>query len=141
MKYSYFYYLLVILLFMGGIDGKSANLLSPLPYASEKTETYENDSIWTLPPTTAVLKDAITYFRKNNKYKEWDSSNRKVVILGAITEKDGTLTNLTVIRGDIEKLNKEAIRLVQEAKIKPAEDYNGNPVRSKWVIAVDFPPK
>ena len=87
-------------------------------------------------------KDAIKYFRNNNKYKNWDSNDKKKVLIMGIVEKDGRLSKISKIAGEEdEKLRQEAIRLVENAIITPAKNEEGYPVRSYWSVFVEFPPK
>jgi len=111
---------------------------------SELTATEE---VVDMPYATASLVNWKEYFRKNNKYKDRDPKNSKRVIVQAIVEKDGSTTDVKILREcDEDLLNKEAFRLIQDAKaigaqIEPGKDAYGNPVRSKWTIFVEFPPK
>ena len=105
-----------------------------------------NDNLDAPPYSTATLLNAKEYFRTNNKYKNWDPKNSKTVLIKAIVEKDGSTTNVKVMKEcDEDILNKEAVRLIRDAKangahIDPAKNEDGNPVRSKWAIPVYFPP-
>ena len=96
-----------------------------------------------LPPySTAALLNAKEYFRTNNKYKDWDPKNPQYVLISAIVEKDGTLTDMKVVKKcNDDLLNKEALRLIREAKIEPAKNSNGDYTRSRWSIVVKFPPE
>lgn len=100
------------------------------------------DSLDLPPYATATLVNAIEYFRTNNKYKDWDPKNPQGVSISTIVETDGTLTDLTIVRKcNEELLNKEALRLIKEAKIEPAKNSSGDNIRSRWSIRVVFPPK
>lgn len=128
----------------------------PTPQAGLSPEA---DSVWSIPHNTAYLKEWKTYFRTNNKYKDWDPDNGKVIALTAIIEKDGSATDLKFAwaadldtrkkslanrrnnSDGIQELEEEALRLIREAKIDPGKDKEGNPVRSKWIITVEFPPR
>lgn len=119
----------------------------------------EADSVWSMPHNTAYLKEWKTYFRTNNKYKDWDPDNGKVIAVTAIIEKDGSATDVKFAwaadldtrkrtfankRNDssgIQELEEEALRLIRDAKIDPGKDKEGNPVRCKWIITVEFPPR
>lgn len=102
----------------------------------------EEDSIWKIPYYTANLEDAINYFRKNNKYKDWDPKNGKRTLLSAVIEKDGTPTSIIIRKtSGIKELDEEAVRLVGNAKISPAKDENQKPLRSEWFISIPFPPQ
>lgn len=115
------------------------------------------DSVWSLPPYTAELLNAIKYFRANNKYKDLDKSQAKQVVIDAVIMKDGSPRDIKVrkYREHDTALNtwgewqavpdneytREAIRLVQEGKIEAGRDESGNFVNSKWGIIIFFPPQ
>ena len=106
-----------------------------------------DESLDTPPYLPAQFVNALEYLRTNNKYKDWDPKNPKIVGIKAIIEKDGSLTNVAIgIKCDEESLNKEAFRLINDAiangvKIEPAKNARGNPIRMRWGIYVSFPPK
>ncbi|MDR0757070.1 MAG: energy transducer TonB, partial [Tannerella sp.] len=88
--------------------------------------------------TYAELPDAISYFRQNNRFKDWDSSNKKVVFIQGTVEKDGSITNAVIRRSsNLKQLDDEALRLIKNAKYRPAT-LKGQNVRCKFSIAVDF---
>lgn len=90
-----------------------------------------------------LLKGDLEYFRKNNRYKNWDSKNPKVVMVGYVVEKNGKASNVIVKESSgIEKLDKEALRLVKEARYTVGKLKNGKEVRAgNMLIAVFFPPR
>lgn len=128
----------------------------PTPQAGLSPEA---DSVWSIPHNTAYLKEWKTYFRTNNKYKDWDPDNGKVIAVTAVIEKDGSATDVRFAwaadldtrkrtfanrinnSNGIQELEEEALRLIREAKIDPGKDKEGNPVRCKWIITVEFPPR
>lgn len=121
---------------------------------NQKTEVYQDTTIYNTPPTTALLENASAYFRTNNKYKDWNKNDERKILLKAIIEKDGTPTNLHIVGGWNNKsderiegtcgnkeLDEEALRLIRNAKISPATNESEEAVRSNWIILVHFPPK
>lgn len=122
-------------------------------------QTAEADTVWSIPFNTATLPDALDYFRTNNRYKDWDAAKGKRIMIGAVVEKDGRATDVKVVRAwdynpatggmknktdgtcGVKELDEEAIRLIREAKLLPGKMKEGTPVRSKFVIMVEFPPK
>ncbi len=109
----------------------------------DTTEVTEADASLDEPPyTTPILENAGAYFKANNKYKDWDEKNRKMVIIKCVVEKDSTTSDVIARRScGNEKLDKEAIRLIEDAKVIPGKDARGEAVRSRFTIVVDFPPK
>lgn len=102
----------------------------------------EDTTVYDMPYKTAELKDANDYFKKNNRYKDWDVNNRQTILVRAIIEKDSIASGIKILSKNIEhlELKEEAMRLIQDAKIAPALNEEGEAVRSKWTIAVYFPP-
>lgn len=115
---------------------------------SDKTGTQtimqDNDTtIYEIPATTAVLENAIEYFRANNKYKNWRQNDKRFVILKCITEKDASISNIGVLRGGSgnSDLDNEAIRLIKQAKLIPAKNEKNEVIRSFWMTVIHFPPE
>lgn len=105
-------------------------------YQTDNDTTVYDGNTYDVP---AELPDAISYFLKNNKYKEWKETDKTFVALQGIVEKDGTITGVNVRKSsDITVLDEEAVRLIKSAKYIPAKYKNKN-VRSKFTILVHFP--
>jgi len=67
-----------------------------------------------------------------------DKNQQGTVILQMIIEKDGTISNLKIIKNASEPLDKEALRT---ANLMPKWDpgiYNGKPVRTRWTLPLTF---
>jgi len=93
---------------------------------------------------TPYKEEALEYFRTNNRYKDWDANDRKEVRTKSIVEKNGTTSNVRILKSSgIDSLDQEAIRLITiMTGIDPARNLNKQPVRSDdFVISVFFPPK
>jgi protein TonB len=85
-------------------------------------------------------KALITYLKENMKYS--DEARKKhikgYVYLGFIVEKDGTLSNIKILRSPDESLNEEAIRLIKASpKWVPAKQ-NGEVVREAYTLPIHF---
>jgi len=129
------------------IDAPKAKIADAIVTDAREKENSDEDRVYYLNDLrevkeTAALKDAINYFRENNKYKDWDSSDRREVIIKAIIEKDGTASNVIVQKssgnGD---LDNEAIRLIKDATYLIATNLSGKPIRIDYTNIVYFPPK
>lgn len=97
-----------------------------------------------MPYYTAYLENWESYFRTNNKYKDWDSKDAKMTMITATIDKYGKPHDVKVLRScNVKKLDEEAIRLIREATtISPAKTEQGEDIEMKeWVIPVYFPPK
>lgn len=84
------------------------------------------------------------YFRKNNRYKDWDSEDPKEVWVEWVVEKDGTASHVFVKEScGNEKLDEEAVRLIKEARYTVGKlRKNGKEVRvGNMMGPVFFPPK
>lgn len=108
--------------------------------AKAEPEEQENSD---LPYYTADLTTWKSYFQTNNKYKDWDSNEAKMALIGATIDKEGKAHDVKVSRSSgVKELDEEAIRLIQEAPISPARNKDGKKVeQTNWVIPVYFPPK
>ncbi|MDR2497338.1 MAG: energy transducer TonB [Tannerellaceae bacterium] len=99
----------------------------------------DDTTVYAVPDQTALLPDAIQYFRQNNRFKDWDKNDDKAVLLQGIVEKDGTITGVKIIRSSkTKKLDDEALRLIKTARYLPGA-VKGKTVRSKFSINVHFP--
>jgi TonB family protein len=75
---------------------------------------------------TPYLDQAKKYFRENNLYKDWDPQDKKEVQIAYIVEKNGIATNVEVEKScGIEMLDKEAVRLIKEARYTPGHNVKG----------------
>ena len=124
--------------FMQGNDSNVS--ISAGSFSSHYAIAASDTTIYGIPSTTAELIDAITYFRQNNKFKDWDKSNSKVVILQGVVEKEGTISGARILRpANVKELDDEALRLIKSAKYTPGKNAKGEDVRSKFTIPVYFP--
>lgn len=105
----------------------------------------EDTTIYEMPHNTAFLDDWQNYFRENNQYKDWDKKDQTKILIKAVAEKDNTATGVHVHpkfqdTGN-EDLRNEAVRLIENAKISPGRNQDGDIIRSNFVIFVFFPPQ
>ena len=90
-----------------------------------------------------VLKGGLDYFRKNNRYNDWDSKNPKETLIEYVVEKNGKASHVSIKEssGNAE-LDQEAIRLIKEAEYTVAKLKNGKEARAGgMMINVTFPTK
>lgn len=93
---------------------------------------------------TPYFENYTEYCRVNNKYKDWDKSDKRETIVGFVVEKDGTTSYVKVMKSSgIEMLDNEAIRLAKQMKHgKPGTDLKGNPIRvGDMTVKIFFPSK
>ncbi len=85
-------------------------------------------------------KALIAYIKNNLKYPAFASENgiQGRVTLSFVVEKDGSISNIEILRSPAEELSQEAIRLVKSMpKWKPGK-LKGEKVRVKYVLPVTF---
>ena len=87
-----------------------------------------------------TLENLEEYFQKNLKYpmmaRESDIQGR--VFVGFVVEKDGSISNVKVLRGIGGGCDEEAVRVVQSLpKFKPGKQ-RGNPVRVQYTLPIVF---
>ena len=90
-----------------------------------------------------LLKGGLDYFRKNNRYNDWDSKNPKETLIEYVVDKNGKASHVSIKEssGNAE-LDQEAIRLIKEAEYTVAKLKNGKEARAGgMMINVTFPTK
>lgn len=90
-----------------------------------------------------LLKGGLDYFKKNNRYNDWDSKNPKETLIEYVVEKNGKASHVSIKEssGNAE-LDQEAIRLIKEAEYTVAKLKNGKEARAGgMMINVTFPTK
>lgn len=112
---------------------------APVPYLNEPVE-----ELTEFPDVEAQFPGGadslLTFIRENILYpevaKEMGEQGR--VFVQCVVEKDGSLSNITIVRGVSPSLDQEAKRVVKlMPKWKPAES-NGKIVRSRKIVPVLF---
>lgn len=90
-----------------------------------------------------LLKGGLDYFRKNNRYNDWDSKNPKETLIEYVVEKNGKASHVSIKEGSGNaELDQEAIRLIKEAEYTVAKLKNGKEARAGgMMINVTFPTK
>ncbi|MBC6108919.1 energy transducer TonB [Pedobacter fastidiosus] len=108
--------------------------------AQNKDKVYDFVSVQQQPEYPGGMKAFYSYLSKNITYPESAKKNKEQgkVFLSFIVNKDGSLTDLQIIRGLSESLNQEAIRVLKASpKWNPAK-LNKQIVRVKYNLAVNF---
>lgn len=80
------------------------------------------------------------YIKNNLKYPEYARKNdvEGRVFLTLIVEKDGSLSNIKVIRGIAAGCDEEAIRLLKNSPKWTPGINDGHPVRVSYVVPIEF---
>jgi protein TonB len=76
------------------------------------------------------------FLQKNLRYPDTELQGR--VIISFIIEKDGKLTDLNIIKGVDNLLDREALRVLKLAPAWKPGQQNGKPVRVKYTIPIVF---
>jgi protein TonB len=105
-----------------------------------QNKIYDFTSVKKQPAYPGGIEKFYTYISNEIKYPEVAKKNKTQgkVFVSFVVEKDGTLTDLHVIRSLSPETDNEAIRVLKKSpKWYPAQQ-NGAPVRVKYNIAVNF---
>lgn len=103
-------------------------------------KVYDFVSVQKQPAYPGGISKFYDYLAKEMKYPDAAKKNKTQgkVFASFIVEKDGTLTDVQVIRSLSKETDAEAVRVLKNSpKWNPAQDQ-GKPVRVKYNIAVNF---
>jgi TonB family protein len=114
-------------------------------YAKNDTTIYSIDSVTALLSwdTSRKINSRGYFFKSSIDSVRYPLSAREeglqgIVKVSCIVEKDGSLSNLMIIKSISSDLDKEAIRSLKESKIKTPFLVNGIPLRVRLIIPVKF---
>ena len=114
-----------------------------LAYGESKaqTNTSVTDTVCkhpaTLPQYYGGYDELLNYLYNNIRLPQ--DSSRGLVIAEFIIEKDGSTSNIKILRSGTEEMNNEVIRLLSNMpRWEPAYDANNQPVRAKMAFPVEF---
>lgn len=105
----------------------------------------DTNSVFTAVQKSAEFPGGIVefynYLKKNSKYSIADKTPYKKVVLSFIIQKNGTLTDIEVLRPATEELNAEAVRLIKNSpKWVPGEEQHYK-VKQKFFCNINFADK
>ena len=85
-------------------------------------------------------KKLYRYLKKNIKYPKADleKGHQGIVLVQFIIEKDGSLSDFTIVEGVSKEIDEEALRVVKNSPNWEPAKINGNPVRVYYVQPVNF---
>ena len=116
----------------------------PLIFAPQEQQINVNEEIlvWAeqIPEFPGGLEALSKYISDNLKYPEEAQENgvQERIVLRFVVEKDGSVSDVTVLRGKDPNLKKEAIRVIQSLpKFEPGRQ-NGKPVRVYFTLPINF---
>jgi protein TonB len=84
--------------------------------------------------------DVVTYLAKNIKYPVVAQENgiQGRVICQFVVNKDGSIVDVQVVRGQDQSLDREAVRVIQSMPRWTPGKQRGQPVRVKYTLPVNF---
>ena len=104
------------------------------------TDDYEYTVVEQMSQFPGGIAALIAYLRDNIHYPTVAKENgvQGRVIVNFVVKKDGSITNVSVLRGVDPSLDKEAIRIVKSMPRWIPAQQNGNTVRMKYQVPVTF---
>jgi protein TonB len=117
---------------------------SPIPMDTSKTVPYDPNRIFTsvqqIPTFPGGFENFYKFLAQNIRYPANAVKDRiqGKVFLTFVVEKDGSLTDIKVIRSVSGDIDAEAVRVLRSSpKWKPGIQ-NGRPVRVQFAVPIDF---
>lgn len=82
----------------------------------------------------------VKYVQNNLKYPESAKKNKQEgrVFVGFVVEKDGSISNVSVMRGVCEEIDNEAVRVVKTLPKFTPGMHGGKPVRVQYTLPIAF---
>jgi len=107
--------------------------------ATDDSEVYTG-AVEVLPEYPGGPNALMNYLRRNLKYPETAKKNKQEgrVFVGFVVEKDGSISNVSVMRGVCEELDNEAVRVVKTLPKFTPGMHGGKPVRVQYTLPVVF---
>jgi len=119
--------------------------LDSIHYAKNDTTIYNIDSLSSfLSRDTSRKVNSWEYIFKssvdslNFPLSAREEGLQGIVNVSCVVEKDGSLSNLSIVKGISPDLNKEAMRHLHDATIKTPFLVNGIPLRVRIIIPIRF---
>lgn len=103
-------------------------------------ELYTASQVEELPRYSKGMDGLYSFIRTNFKISDADKETKGKIFLSFIVEKDGSLSNIKVVRGINEALNSEAIRVVKASEKWIPGQQNGEKVRVSYTIPILIKP-
>lgn len=117
-----------------------AMFINSVKAQNKDLKVYDFTSVQKQPAYPGGMPKFYEYLKKELKYPEVAKKNKiqGKVLLSFVIEKNGSLTDIVVIRGLSPETDREAVRVLKNsAKWAPAEK-DGEPVRVKYSININF---
>lgn len=122
------------------INGKAQVQIMEQPIVPN--QEYNNDSVYTKIDQPAHFpggdKELGDFLVKNIKFPNDPADVQGKVYLSFIVEKDGSITNIKVLRGLYRPIDEEAIRVVKLMPKWISGKHNGKIVRQQYTLPIVF---
>ncbi len=121
------------------IDGKNFEIDFAGGIMKDDSKIYA-EAVEEAPEFPGGVNALMDYLRGNLKYPESAKKNKQEgrVFIGFVVEKDGSVTNASVLRGVCEDLDNEALRVVKAMPRWIAGRNQGEPVRVQYTLPIVF---
>jgi Gram-negative bacterial TonB protein C-terminal len=103
-------------------------------------ELYTASEVEELPKYSKGMDGLYSFIKSNFKIPDADKETKGKIFLSFIVEKDGSLSNIKVVRGINEALNSEAIRVLKASEKWIPGQQNGEKVRVSYTIPIQIKP-
>ncbi len=120
-------------------DGNGAGLGADSGSGTEET-IYDGTSVEIYPDFEGGMKGWEKYLRRNLRYPydAQEQNKQGKVYISFVVEKDGSISNVTLVRGVHKSLDEEAARVIKKSpKWKPGIQ-NGRAVRVRYNMPISF---
>lgn len=124
---------LFTLLFLAVTTSLKAQVIDSTKTASDDSKTFVKVDVE--PQFPGGASKMIQYLKRNEK----SNGNEGKVWVSFVVEKDGSLSNITIVKSLSESADKEATRLMSQSPKWIPGMQGGNPVRVKYSMPVNFP--
>ena len=116
----------------------------PIPVATETTNENDNDEVFLvvdqMPEFPGGMEALMKYFSDNVRYPVY-AAEKKIqgrVICQFVVNKDGSISDIKVIKGVDKSLDREALRLIENMPRWKPGVLNGEKVSCKYTVPVRF---
>jgi protein TonB len=118
--------------------GNSAGTITGTKNSSNEHSVKTTNELDRLPEYPGGIKKFYEYVGNEIEKSEIDNNTNSVsVIMAFVIEKDGSMTDIKVLRSTDKGLEKEAIRVLKSLRVKWAPGYlNGEKVRTQYTLPI-----
>ena len=120
-------------------NNSSGNSIAPAVPAIDDKEIINSGQLDKLPEFPGGIKNFYNYVGKNFESPEIEEANTFKVYVNFVVEKDGSMTDIKILRDPGYGLGKEAIRVLKSLKTKWTPGMvNSKPVRTSYSLPISI---